>query len=97
MSLDQYESLKGRLLSTTAVFAISGTGVAGLAGGADAALPFALGGIAGALAWLCILARAQEGCAGWLQLVCRLEDAPGSPVGTPHFPASLTDPPPRTL
>jgi len=47
MSLSEYSSMKQRLLMTTLLLTISGSGVAALAAGLDAAAPFALGGLVG--------------------------------------------------
>eukprot|EP00878_Enallax_costatus_P015731 GHUV01016482.1.p2 GENE.GHUV01016482.1~~GHUV01016482.1.p2 ORF type:complete len:171 (+),score=80.62 GHUV01016482.1:1567-2079(+) len=49
MSMSEYGSLKARLLATTALLTLGGSGVAALASGLDAAVPFALGGCAGLL------------------------------------------------
>lgn len=47
MGLSDYESLKARLLLTTAVLTAGGSGIAALTAGPDAAVPFAVGGLAG--------------------------------------------------
>lgn len=49
LSMSDYSSLKSRLLLTTALLTLGGSGVAVLASGVDAAVPFALGGMAGLL------------------------------------------------
>jgi hypothetical protein len=49
MSLADYSALKSRLLLTTALLTLGGSGVAALASGIDAAVPFAIGGMAGLL------------------------------------------------
>lgn len=53
LSMVDYETMKLRLLMTTALLTAGGSGVAALAAGADAAVPFAIGGVAGLLyQWL---------------------------------------------
>jgi hypothetical protein len=47
MGLSDYESMKARLLVATALLTAGGSGVAALTAGPDAAVPFALGGMAG--------------------------------------------------
>lgn len=47
MGLSDYENLKSRLLLTTALLTAGGSGIAAVTSGADAAIPFALGGVAG--------------------------------------------------
>jgi hypothetical protein len=49
MSLADYSALKTRLLLTTALLTLGGSGVAAIASGVDAAVPFAIGGMAGLL------------------------------------------------
>ncbi|KAF6257027.1 hypothetical protein COO60DRAFT_1526268 [Scenedesmus sp. NREL 46B-D3] len=49
MSLADYSALKSRLLVTTALLTLGGSGIATLASGVDAAVPFAVGGAAGFL------------------------------------------------
>eukprot|EP00882_Tetradesmus_deserticola_P003891 GHRQ01004115.1.p1 GENE.GHRQ01004115.1~~GHRQ01004115.1.p1 ORF type:complete len:298 (+),score=112.83 GHRQ01004115.1:1388-2281(+) len=49
MGLADYSALKSRLLGTTALLTLGGSGVAAVASGMDAAVPFALGGMAGLL------------------------------------------------
>ncbi|KAJ9534589.1 hypothetical protein QJQ45_022192, partial [Haematococcus lacustris] len=46
-SLSAYQQLKAQLLTATALLALAGAALAGLLAGRDAALPFALGGLAG--------------------------------------------------
>lgn len=45
--MSDYESLKARLLLTTALLTAGGSGVAAVTAGPDAAVPFAIGGLAG--------------------------------------------------
>lgn len=45
--MSEYGGLKARLLATTALLTLGGSGVAALASGLDAAVPFAVGGFAG--------------------------------------------------
>lgn len=49
MSLSSYGQLKQRLLLATALLTAGGSGLAAAASGVDAAIPFALGGLAGLL------------------------------------------------
>jgi hypothetical protein len=49
MSLADYSALKSRLLITTALLTLGGSGVAAVASGVEAAVPFAIGGMAGLL------------------------------------------------
>lgn len=53
LSMVDYQTMKLKLLMTTALLTAGGSGVAALTSGADAAVPFALGGAAGLLyQWL---------------------------------------------
>lgn len=68
MDLAEYDDLKSRVLYTNLALAAGGAGVAGLAGGLDAAIPFAVGGAAGVVyQWLLQLGvdtamgKAQQG------------------------------------
>lgn len=47
MGMSDYESLKARLLLTTALLTAGGSGLAAATAGPDAAVPFAIGGLAG--------------------------------------------------
>jgi len=47
--MEDYGDLKSRLLLTTALLTVGGSGVAAIASGMDAAVPFALGGVLGLL------------------------------------------------
>lgn len=47
MGMSDYESLKARLLLTTALLTAGGSGLAAVTAGLDAAVPFAIGGLAG--------------------------------------------------
>lgn len=49
MSMSSYSELKHRLLLATALLTAGGSGLAAVASGVDAAIPFALGGLAGLL------------------------------------------------
>uniref|UniRef100_A0A383VRU7 DUF7755 domain-containing protein n=1 Tax=Tetradesmus obliquus TaxID=3088 RepID=A0A383VRU7_TETOB len=49
MSLADYSALKSRLLITTSLLTLGGSGVAAVASGVEAAVPFAIGGMAGLL------------------------------------------------
>jgi hypothetical protein len=49
--MDGYSRLRGRVTAATAVLAATGSFIAGLVGGVDAAAPFALGGLAGLGYW----------------------------------------------
>jgi hypothetical protein len=66
MSLADYSALKSRLLLTTALLTLGGSGVAAIASGVDAAVPFAIGGMAGLLYQLLLQlgADAAVGTAG---------------------------------
>lgn len=60
----EYGQLKGRVLVTTALLTLAGSGVAALASGADAAVPFALGGAAGLLYQMLLQLGADAAVAG---------------------------------
>ncbi|KAL6746417.1 hypothetical protein V8C86DRAFT_1524294 [Haematococcus lacustris] len=62
-SLSAYQQLKAQLLTATALLALAGAALSGLLAGRDAALPFALGGLAGCVyQWL--LQQGVEGLVG---------------------------------
>ncbi|KAF8059173.1 hypothetical protein HT031_005345 [Scenedesmus sp. PABB004] len=64
LSLSDYGELKSRLLLTTALLTLGGSGVAALASGVHAALPFALGGVAGLLYQLLLQVGADAAVGG---------------------------------
>eukprot|EP00197_Chlamydomonas_leiostraca_P012179 CAMPEP_0202865592 /NCGR_PEP_ID=MMETSP1391-20130828/6246_1 /ASSEMBLY_ACC=CAM_ASM_000867 /TAXON_ID=1034604 /ORGANISM="Chlamydomonas leiostraca, Strain SAG 11-49" /LENGTH=472 /DNA_ID=CAMNT_0049545451 /DNA_START=150 /DNA_END=1569 /DNA_ORIENTATION=+ len=104
MSMSEYDNMKHRLLSTTTLLTISGTAVAGIGAGMDAALPFALGGMAGiAYQWLLqqgvdnIVMSAGVGTSSGavvreeeLRLVEEVNEGPAKPAPAKAAPAAST-------
>lgn len=88
MGLSDYESLKGRLLLTTALLTAGGSGVAAVAAGPDAAAPFAIGGLSGLLYQLLLQlgadAAVAQAAAATPSSVELPSSSPSSSAGSPN-------------
>jgi hypothetical protein len=86
MSLADYSALKTRLLLTTALLTLGGSGVAAIASGVDAAVPFAIGGMAGLLYQLLL----QLGADAAVASAASKPDAPAAQQGMGAGSAAAT-------